>query len=1091
MSSLKKGLRLLLLLAFGIVPAAFAQTANGTIAGTVVDATGAAIPGATVTVTDIQTNLGRTATTNGAGGYRIESVQPGSYKVVVSATSFAQTTIERTDVTASVVTSVNATLAVGSETSTVEVGAVTAGLRTDSGELSDTLSMQEIQNLPIANLNPYSLATTLPGVTTVTASDFTNGTSFSVNGNRPRDNNFLIEGADNNDQGLHGQAFQPENLEAVQEVTFLLSSFSPEYGGGGAVSNLLFQSGTNHFHGAIYDRLLNSSLDATDHGTVLNQQAGGPGKSKTRENLFGFRIGGPILHDRAFFFVSNLWDRFRDTANLGILTLPTTSGYTVLNQYASNPRVANLLKAYGGLTGTNQLFAVSENLGNDPVTGLPRGVVNFAGVQRSVAGATNSRELEATTDVKISDADKIRFRFIQSPQSTPFDPNFPNQLPGFDTLQSGVTYNAGITETHIFNQHLLNEIRLSWSRIGFDFDLRPETAANPLALMPAVGIADITGYGIPAGSVPQGRFQNTYQLQDDVSLSFGRHSLKVGFDVDDIRIKDGIPFNFFGSIPYQSVPGGASSLANYLDDFSGIGNAAATIAFGNPTAHPVIWTQSYYAQDSWKARPNLELDFGLRYEYHGTPFNYLGFPGFNVSNPAAFPQNVPEVGDKNNFGPRIGFNYQPITGGKFAISGGAGIFYSHIFSNIIDNIQGSAPNTAAKNISAGTTGRGTPNWSSILNVCSTCAITSKAALPLDTANVINANLLDPITYEYNLRVQRELPASFIIAAEYVGNRTEKDYATEEFNPTTLSGARLIPTRGRIILQDNGGDSNYNSAELDLEHRSRHGLAFRAAYTYSKLLDDSSEIFTDGSGSQISTFAEIQRSARGREYGPSAFDHRQRFVASAVYTPPTWHAEGMARGFAAVANGFTFATITSFQSGQPENVEIGFDWNQDGISNDRPILLTKSAPITNWAIKGEDFFNVPAGTLCDGPEFFATNDPCRVVSAANTHWVTSNFGTTQNTISRDALTTDHITNTDLTVQRSFRTFEHQSLDFRVEALNVFNQGNTGSYNADLVSGVPFNGTDSFGNVFSGATTFGNRFLTTTGGRTLRIFTRYQF
>ena len=150
---------------------------------------------------------------------------------------------------------------------------------------------------------------------------------------------------------------------------------------------------------------LTSSLDATDHATVLNLQDGGTsGKAKAGENLYGFRIGGPILHDRAFFFVSSQWNKLRNTANLGILTVPTTAGYAVLNQYASNPRIANLVNAYGGLVGTNQLFAVSENLGNDPGTGLARGTVNFAGVQRSLGGANNSRELEATSDVKISEA---------------------------------------------------------------------------------------------------------------------------------------------------------------------------------------------------------------------------------------------------------------------------------------------------------------------------------------------------------------------------------------------------------------------------------------------------------------------------------------------------------------------------------------------------------------------------------------------------------------------------------------------------------------------------------------------------------------
>lgn len=1082
----KRAVTLLALLIFGISMTVSAQSPNGTVAGTVVDSTGAAIVNASVTITDVQTGIGRTVTTNKAGGYRIESVQPGTYKVVVTAPSFASTTIERKEVVATAVTSVNATLNPGSAAATVEVGAETTGLQTENGELSNTISVEEVQNLPIASLNPYSLALTLPGVTAVTQSDFTNGTSFSANGLRPRDNNFLMEGSDNNDQGLHGQAFQPNNLEAIQEVTFLLSSFSPEYGGGGSVSNVILQSGSNSFHGAVFERILNSSLDSKDKNDIINNVP----KGKSRENLYGFRIGGPIIRDRAFFFVSNQWDKFRATANLGILELPTAQAYTVLQSLAaSNPRVTNLLQAYGGLVGVNPNYTTTVDLG------AGRGTVNFEGYQRSLGEATNGRELEATSDVKLNESDKLRFRFIQSPYSAPYDVfNFPNQLPKFDTLQNGTVYNAGIVETHVFSPSVVNEIRLQWDRIGFNFDLRPETYANPLALAPAISISGVTGYGIPAGTVPQGRFQDTYQLQDSLSYNWGRHDFRVGFDIEDIRIKDSIPFNFYGSIPYSkslasSTTPGYSALANYIDDYSGTSqNSAATIAFGNPVARPTIWSQSYFVEDAWKVMPNFSVDLGLRYEFHGAPFNYLGYPAFDPNNPAAFPNTVKEVSDKNNIAPRIGFNYQPVVGGKTAISGGFGIFYSHVFSNVIDNIQGSAPNTASKAIYPSASGRGTPNWSQILTVCSTCAITTTAPQPKDTANVINANLVDPMTYEWNFRVQRQLPAAFTLSAGYVGTRTEKDYATEEFNPSKPSGGRVVPTRGRIIVEDNGADSNYNSGEFTLEHKGAHGLTMRAAYTYSKMMDDGSEVFTSGNES---TYAEIQRTPRGREYARSAFDHKHRIVVSAVYAIPKWNATGSERFAAAIVNGFTFATITSFQSGNPINVEIGYDWNLDGIGNDRPILVNKNAPITNWAIKGEDFFNVAPGTLCDGPAFWATNDDCHVVSAANTHWVTSNFGTTQNTVSRNYLTSDHISNTDLTVQRSFKTFEHQSFDFRAEALNVFNQGNTGNFNASLISGVPYNGTDSLGNVYSGRVTFDNRYLTVSGSRTLRFFARYQF
>jgi hypothetical protein len=1078
-----------------------AQTPNGTIAGSVVDVAGAAVPGAMVTVISLETNEVRSATANGVGGYRIEFVHPGSYRVQVTAPTFATSTVERVTVTTSVVTSANVMLTAGTVTSVLEVSSTSASaLKTNSGELSDTVLLREINNLPIATRDPYMLALTLPGVTSVTAANFTQGDAYSVNGNRPRDNNFLVEGVDNNDQNLHGQAFLPTNLEAVEEATFLLNAFSPEFGRGGSVSNLLIKSGTSRFHGAAYERLLNSALDATDHAAVRS----GAQKNSSRENIFGFRIGGPIVHDRAFFFLSNQWDRYRASANLGILEIPTAAGHAALLPYAATrPWVANLLQAYGSLRGDPALFRRTVALGLDPSNpATDRGSVEFGGYQRRAGAVSNGRELEATTDFIVTEKDKIRVRFIQSPTSTPLDVvNYPNQLPGFDANNSATIYNAGAVYTHIFSPKVVNELRLAWTRIGFNFGLTPDTYANALALAPAVSIANITtgrpqdrtsaGYGIPSAT-PQGRFQNTYQLEDAITWLIGNHALKAGFDVADIRARDAIPFNFYGSLGYSAATSGYSSLANFVDDYAGTetATASARISFGNPIVHPEIWTQSYFVQDTWKLRPNLSIDMGLRYEYHGTPFNVLNYPAFDPANPTAFPSSstpnvrVAQTPDRNNFAPRLGFNYG--VNSKTVISGGGGVFYNHVFTNIIDNVQGTAPNTASKSIvtdpSAGA-GRGTPNWSGVIP-----GITIQSALPTDYANVIPAHLLDPFSYQYNLRVQRELPGAFVLALQYVGNKGQKLYASDEFNPTLPgTSTRVIPTRGRIQVEGNSGKSNYNSAQLDLQQKARHGLSFRTAYTYSKLLDTGSEIFTDNSAN-LSTYAEIQRPfSRNREYGPSAFDHRHRVTISAVYEPPTWHAEGAARLLAAVVNGFTFSGIQSFQSGQPINPEIGADWNGDGINNDRPILGNKNAPLATWAIQGDDpsfFGGLPPGTLCEGSEGYNTYDPCHVVSPNDVHWIASILGTTQNTVGRNSLVADHQSNTDLSVARSFKTFEGQDFMIRVEAINALNHGHTEGFNATLITGI-------FADPTMGTTNFGDSTLTTTGGRTLRVYARYQF
>ncbi|HEU4634866.1 MAG TPA: carboxypeptidase regulatory-like domain-containing protein [Edaphobacter sp.] len=1061
-----------------------AQTPQGTIAGTVTDASGAAIAGAEVTAVSLETNDTRTAKTNATGAYRIDAVLPGDYKVSSTAEGFGMASTPSAHVTSSVVTSVNLVLQVGGTTASVDVSTEGELLRTDSGELSNTLDAREVQNLPIATLNPYSLAVTLPGVAPVKTVDLTNSGSYSVNGARPRDNNFLIEGMDNNDQGIHGQAFQPANTEAVQEVTFLLNSFPAEFGHGGSVSNLIYRSGTNQFHGAVWDRLYNSSLDATDHNDVLNKNP----KAKYRENVYGFRIGGPIVHDKAFFFVSTQWDHRRETANLGVLTLPTDAGYAKLQQYASNPRVATLLAAYGTLRGTNPLYAKTIALGPDPANpSVDRGTVDFAGVQRSLGNQINSYELIAKGDVNMSAADKLQLRFIQSPLSTPYDVgNFPNQLPGFDTMQSGDTHNAGIIETHIFSPSLLNEIRLNWSRIGFGFDLRPETKANPLSVQPVINISGITGYGVPT-SVPQGRYQNTYVLQDAVSLNRGNHFMKFGFDISDIRVRDQAGLNIHGSIPYTNQVGGAhyTALANFIDDFAGTNSSLATITFGNPIARPEIWSQNYYAQDTWKLRPNLSVDFGARYEYNGAPFNYLGYPAFNANDPACFPCNVKQVADKNNIAPRLGFNWSPVPNGKTVISGGFGLFYSHIFTNIIDNIQTSAPNTALKQIRSTTAGRGTANWSGVLG-----RITNKNPLPTDTANVIASNLVDPENYQWNLRVQRELPASFVFSAAYVGNRGVHQYATTEFNPTVAGGPRVIPTRGRIIREDNSNDSMYHAGQFSLEHKTHAGLTFRGNYTYSKLLDTGSELFTPSSGNW-STYAERQYpNPRRYEWGPSAFDLRHVFSFSYVYTPPVWHAEGAAKAAAAVVNGWTISGVTSVYSGTPINVEIGYDWNGDGINNDRPALANPKAPLNTWAVRGDDpnLWATPTAGYCDGTAAFYTADPCHPVAFDQVHWVTGLFYGQGDTISRNAVYAKFNQQWDMSLQRTFKLFETHAVDFRAESFNLFNHALTNQPGYAVKSSLT---TDASNNPLYGANTFLDYGLTNSGGRQLRFLLKYSF
>jgi hypothetical protein len=1064
------------------VPVSFAQTSRGAIAGTVVDATDAAIPGATVTAKNKDNGQTRTTETGPTGGYRLDAVDLGQYQITVQKSGFQSYTVDNVTVRGSVITPLDATLKVSGSNEIISVEAQNNGVQTETGELSGTISTQEVQNLPIANTNPYSLAATLPGVTTLSGQgsmDMTNGASFAVNGNRPRGNNFLIEGQDNNDTGIHGQGLQPGNLEAVKEVTVLTNAYQAEFGNsGGSVSNVIYQSGTNQFHGSAWDRLYNSSFDAADKQDILNQSP----KAKYRENMFGFTLGGPVLKDKLFFFTSYQWDNYRSTANGDTLTVPTAAGYATLQSLPQNQQIKNLLTAVGNVRGLTSTTCIA--LGND-ASGNPRPCVEVGKVQRSgIPNDTNSPEFDAKGDYILSTKDTLGFRYIKTNYTAPYDfGNFPSQLPGFDTEQSGAAHNAGITYQHVFSPALLNEARLSYGRIGFTFDFRPDTYANPLALGPTISISELTGFGAPSG-LPQGRFHDTYQLQDALSWTKGNHFFKFGFDEADIRTADAVPFNFYGAIGYAGA-GGYTSLANYIDD---IGGKSTTVSktFGNPISHVNLLLQSYYAQDTWKVKSNLTLDAGLRYEYQGTPVNMLQYPAMDPKNIDCFPCRVTQKPDRNNFGPRVGFAYTPhflprfLGEDKTVIRGAFGVFYDTFFTNLSDNNQSTSPNAVAATINSSTVvnPRGTANWSQVFNTLSPVP-SAKASV-----NTIASNLVNPEILQWNLNVQRELPASFLFTLGYVGTRGEHLFANTRLNPLDPNtGAFVDPNRGAIVFRDNSGDSIYHGMEAELERHFTRGLMFRTSYTFSKYEDDTSEVFTSV-GSNWSSYPVVQypSARKTTDWGLSAFDHRQRVAISYVYDVPKWNS---ARGFATpvkyVINGWQWSGQTAYQSGAPTNIEVGYDVNGDGITNDRPNLGNPAAPVATYGWAGS-WFGLPDSTICDGPAGWSTNDPCHQVAANSVHWIVPAYGTAGN-VGRNTGVTPWTQQWDMGIQRSFNILEKQRFDFRAEMFNLFNHGDVQAenINTSLVTGITGNGTP----------TFMNNAITVKGHRNIRFLLKYSF
>jgi hypothetical protein len=1080
----------------------FSQTSKGTLAGTVRDASGAVVHGATVVAKDIAGGEVRTATTGTGGEYRIEAINPSYYELTISSPSFATQKIERLQVLASVITSYNAQLKPASTSEVVQVEASGNTVQSESAELSANIPEVEITELPIVGLNPIALVLTEPGVVRVSQrDDFTNGASFSVDGLRPRSNNFLLDGFDNNDNGIQGQAIQPQNLEAVKEVVIQTNSYAPEFGrGGGSVTNVIYASGTNNWHGALWELYNGSGFNAIKSEEARDNLTTVP---RTVENIYGFKLGGPIVHRKLFAFGSSQWDKLRGLESGSQITLPTANGIATLQSFGgTNPNVQTLLASLGGLTAPSADTSIA--VGNRSGCNANPCSVELGSFARHASQLSDAYEYVVRVDFVAGDKDTLAARFLGSHNSlTPDLFANPNALPGTDTTQAGPSRNLGIFWTHVLSPRAVNELRFTSQTLNFGFDPTAKTLANPFQSLPDIEVDNLVGvdFGGLTTGFPQDRNHSIYQYQEAYSFTVGKHNFKAGADITHLHITDQVPFNSRGTLSYLS--GGDCSaiglatctgLANFIDDFSGDGGAASK-QFGLGQVRFTQNQQSYYFQDEWKARPNVTLTYGVRYEYQGTPLNALPFPAVNEATALTDPLTlvVKEKGDTNNFGPRLGFTYSPrfwnglFGENKTVLRAGFGTFYDVLFTNILDNNAASTPNvtggttTGSVDTSNPSAIRGQPALSTVIP-----SITGVLS-PTDSVTTTVANLRNPLTYQWNVNIQRQLPGDWLASVAYVGTRGERLFLNQELNPG-VDGVRLNPNRGGIFARGNHGDSIYHGMQLKGEHNFKHGVLFRGAYTWSRAIDNGSEVFVT---SGQSTRAQNQFSFTG-DRGPSAFHRTQRAVFTFVYQVPGLTALG--RGVNQVTKGWQFSGTSAFESGAPETLSSGIDANGDLSGfNDRPSVGNLAVPI-NYSAACRD----PNGTCNTGVGF--SNDGVTFVD------FNSSFGFDPNTgnftakasdfrylvvngklgnIGRNSFYNPGRVDWALSLQRDFklpiRHAESQELSVRMEAFNPFNHPNLGGGEDGVpsVSGLITNG--SFLNVSQ----------TSVGGRTVRFWMKYAF
>ena len=733
----------------------FGQAETGSISGIVTDSSNAVVPGAAVTVVSAATGLTRSTTTASAGEYAITNLPPATYTLTIEHSGFDKYSRQVVVAVGSRM-DVSAQMSVTGTSTTVEVTASneTAVVNTENQTLSQVITSNQITDLPTLTRNPYDLVATAGNVTEDTQS--MRGANVSMNGQRSADTNILLDGAENVDL-FTAQVGQSVPLDSVQEFRVSTSNFTAEYGrAGGGVVNVTTKSGTNQFHGTLYEY---NRVSALASNTYNNSANGLPNDVFTR-NQFGYAIGGPIKKDKLFFFSSTEWTRVRsDTTNTQSILDPA-----FLTQPGVSPATTAFFNAYGSNLAPNVQVLSSVNWqqanGGSCPAPLPCNAPFGQYIAYKTAGDSGAGPAQNTysnverVDWNISPKDTVYFRYALYNEND--FAGFINASPyqGYNTGQLITNNSALISYTHVFTPNIVNSLKLEYNRLYLDQPLAqasvgPTLYTSNFALPPLPGTNGpliFPGYSetTPGAAIPFGGPQNVYQIYDDLSWTKGRHQFKFGggyIQTRDNRVfgayenavesltgsaaigdaaaalVSGQLFQFQGAIyPQGKFPCSKDGSGSYVVTSSCLLN----LPVGAPyfARNNIYNDGNFYLQDSWKVTPKLTLNLGVRWEYYGVQHNsnpaldsnfYLGSGQTlfdQVRNGTAQIADQSPVGglwgkNLNNWAPRVGFAYDVFGNGTMAVRGGYGIGYERNFGNVTYNVIQNPPNYGVVSVQNG------------------------------------------------------------------------------------------------------------------------------------------------------------------------------------------------------------------------------------------------------------------------------------------------------------------------------------------------------------------------------------------------------
>ncbi len=1060
-------------IAYGSLASLNAQVASGTISVTVSDSTEAVIPGSSVTIKNNDTGLSRNGVADERGSVRFPFLPVGVYSIMVESPGFKQYSI------ASIVLQVNQTavvpvaMEIGQVSESIEVLAVTPLLESETSDLGQVIENKKIVDLPLNGRNPFALG--LLAGNTVPVYGMATNQAFVAGGGRFSQNDVLLDGADNNtivnntSIGRAGIAVTP-SVDAVGEFKVKTNSFSAEFGrSAGAVISATIKSGSNAFHGSAFEFLRNDSLDANNFISNL----AGVSKGKFRQNQYGGSLGGYVVKDKTFFFVSYQGTRQRTEAGSVIRSVPTqqirAGDFSSLTTSIFDP-MARRVGSEGGVVSTLLPNATVPQSQMDPASVATAGEVplpNFGG-----PGATNRNffaqiprrsdtdQFDFRVDQRLTSRNNIFVRWSMSDSDVPSGGPFPGFIGGSNTLVTAPRQGV-ISDTHLFSPTVVNEFRFAYTRNtsnrelpffneGLDFAKSNGVALFPFPkpIFPGIFFRLIGASGANSGAEEFNSWgggstsyniENRFQLANTVSIVRGTHTLKVGADIRRLRydsLRGGGGTVVFGQVFTTSsdTPDSGSAFADFLYGFPVHREGTQMLKWGRQRE---LYAGGFI-QDDWKVNSRLTLNLGFRYDLFTQPVDArdlgslfdietltFALPGQNGNSRAIVDA------DHNNFAPRVGFAYQMTP--KFVIRGGYGIFYGGRDQNQeITQIAGNNPNIPAifsPNITAdGTVSPPITIGSEVragANPASLDAFTPENPLARTTRTAAFHESDFPYVHQMNFSLQFQPYDTWLVATSFSGtygrdlasafiniNQVPWEFALDGRNKQEFRPVNQI--NGVVIPVFSNARNNYNAFNFKVEKRYSHGLSFLLNYSIQK------NIGAGGTGpcsfTQAGTSIALDTYNLSREKTVTPMDIPQVLVFSSGYELPS--PKGDNKAVQGLFGGWQVNGIMYLRGGFPTDIRAGSlppvfnTFNMPDRVNGQPVQLADSDP--------DHFFN-PQAFSNPGTTLNNAGAPIQL------------FGNAGRRIARGPGST----NVDFSVFKNINVSERLRVQFRTEFFNLTN------------------------------------------------------